>query len=232
MTRIQLELAVHKMVDLATKHVKDGYAIGLGSGSTVAEFVRTLADYVKKGHLQIEIVPSSLQIQMVAEEVGLEVLTGNRFSKIDVTIDGADQIDKLSNLIKGGGGALFRERVLMAEARRTIILADESKFSENLDKPVPIEVSPFARTYVADRLKFLGGKPQIRVNSKGYPYVTENANVVFDVDFGIIVNPAKLEARIRNIAGVVEVGIFTTNVDIILKACRSGNVEEIRVKRH
>lgn len=229
--RIPLELAIRKMADVAIEHVKDAQTIGLGSGSTVAEFVRALANYAKERHLQIRIVPSSLQIQMVAEEAGLEVDTSNRFARLDVTIDGADQVDAEFNLIKGGGGALFKERVLMAEARRTIILADETKFSKNLDKPVPVEVSPFARTLVADRLMSLGGRPQIRLNKKGYPYVTENANVVFDADFGVIVNPAELESKIRNMAGVIEVGIFTTNVDIIYKACEDGSVVKIPVIR-
>lgn len=230
MISIQKEDNIRKMVSVAMKNVKDGYIIGLGSGSTVAEFVRVLSSYVQRNNIEIRVIPSSLQIQIVAEESNLKVESSNLIPEINLTFDGADQVDSKFNLIKGGGGALFRERILMAAAQRTFILVDETKFAEKLDKPVPIEVSHFARSFVFNKLSLLNGKPQLRLNSKGYPNVTENTNIIFDTDFGVIHDPVKLESQIREIAGVIDAGIFVTNVDTIYKACKDGRVEELYIK--
>jgi ribose 5-phosphate isomerase A len=228
---IHREAAIRKMTTVVVKTVRDGYVVGLGSGSTVTEFVKILSSYIQHKSLAIRIVPSSLQIQMMAEQAALRVEELNQLSKIDLTVDGADQVDQHFNLIKGGGGALFRERILMTAAQRTIILVDETKFVERLNKPVPIEVSPFARSFVVERLKCMDGYPRIRVDSRSYPSITENGNIIIDTDFGIINDPAQLEARIKNIPGVIEVGIFTTHVNTIYKACGDGSIVKFSVKK-
>ena len=121
-------------------------------------------------------------------------------------------------MIKGGGGALLRENILISAAKKVIIMADSSKFVKNFSRTVPVEVQPLARQIVWKKIEKLGGKPELRILDRGYPFVTENSNIILDCDFGVIKNPKILQQKLLNIAGVIEVGIFTRKPDIIYKA--------------
>jgi len=130
-------------------------------------------------------------------------------------------------LIKGGGGALLRENILISSAEKIVIMADASKFVKNFTRTVPVEVHPFARNTVQKFIKKLGGKPQIRTIERGYPFITENGNIIYDCDFGTIRSPDALALKIKQIPGVVEAGIFVRKPDVIYKAKENGKFEII-----
>ena len=209
----------------ALKNVKDGQVLGLGSGRAATALVKSLSKYIKIKKIQVKCVPTSMQIKLIAEKVDLELIDVDQIDKIDIVFDGADQIDKNKFLIKGGGGALLRENILISAAKKVIIMADSSKFVKNFSRTVPIEVQPLARQIVWKKIEKLGGKPEIRVLDRGYPFVTENSNIILDCDFGIIKNPKILQQKLLNIAGVIEVGIFTRKPDIIYKAKENGKFD-------
>lgn len=213
------------MAQKALENVKDASIVGLGSGSTVAIFVKALAKYVESNKLEIKVIPTSLQIKVQAEALDLSMADDTLIPATDIVFDGADQIDSKFNMIKGGGGALLREKVLIHASKRTVILADESKYVKVLNRAVPVEVHPYARTYVSERLKKWGAVPDIRSNEKGYPVVTENGNLILDTDFGEIKDPVSIEREVKNIAGVIEVGIFTKRATRYYKAKKNGDVE-------
>ncbi len=148
--------------------------------------------------------------------------------RIDVVFDGADQIDKQKNLIKGGGGALLRENILISAAKKVIIMADDSKFVTNFNRDVPVEVHPLARNTATKAISKIGGKPIIRILDRGYPFVTENGNIILDCDFKTIKKPKALQKKIQSIPGVLEVGIFTRKPDIIYKALKDGRFDVIK----
>lgn len=217
--------ALQNMALKAVKHVKDSSIIGLGSGSTVAVFVRTLAKHVKEGNMDVKVIPTSLQIKLEAETLGFKFADDALIPSTDIMFDGADQIDSKFNMIKGGGGALLREKVLIRASKQTVILADESKYVDVLNRAVPIEVLPYARTYVYNELKKMGAEPKIRSLDKGYPFITENGNLILDTSFGSIKDAAKLEFELKNIAGVMEVGLFSKHANQYYKANKNGTVE-------
>jgi ribose 5-phosphate isomerase A len=213
------------------KNIKnDDIIIGLGSGSTVAELVKKIGTLPNKENFIF--IPTSIQIKMIAENAGLKFTDESKISKIDLVIDGADQIDHNLNMIKGGGGALFKEKIIMYSANERIILADSKKFVPEFNLPIPIEVHPFARSTVTKRLKSMGiigkttttssqinnqqdeshdnlsVKPIIRTIQKGYPFITENGNIIIDTKFLGILDIERAEQEIKNIPGVIEVGLF------------------------
>ncbi len=190
--------------------IKDGDVLGLGSGSTVAGLLEELSPILSSKGLTVSGVPTSTQIEIAASRSGIPLVpfTGS----VDLAIDGADQVDRRLNLIKGGGGALLKEKVVMGSAERVGIVAGEEKFASKLcmnGVKVPVEVLPFARSSVKAQLSRLGGLPQERLLQKGYPYFTENGNVILDTSFAPLDDPAKVERDVKNLPGVEEVGIFT-----------------------
>jgi ribose 5-phosphate isomerase A len=209
----------------ALKFVKNNSVLGLGSGRAATAFVKELGIHIKKKKLNVRGVSTSLQIKLIAEQSGIHLISADQIEKIDVVFDGADQIDSQKNLIKGGGGALLRENILISSAAKVVIMADESKFVKNFNRTVPVEVHPFARNTVRKFIQKLGGKPQIRTIERGYPFITENGNIIYDCDFGTIRAPGALSAKIKQIPGVVEAGIFTRKPDIIYKAKENGKFE-------
>ena len=211
----------------ALKFVKDGYILGLGSGRAATAFVHALSSFLKEKKLHVKGVPTSLQIKLVAEQGGIHLLEADQIQKIDVVFDGADQIDQEKNLIKGGGGALLRENILINAANKVVIMADKSKFVKKLNRSVPVEVHPLARNTAAKTIRKLAGKPKVRTIERGYPFITENGNVILDCDFGVIKKPKLLAQKIKQIAGVVEVGIFTRKPDVIYKAKTNGKFDVI-----
>lgn len=209
----------------ALKFVKDDSVLGLGSGRAATAFVRELGQHIKKKKLTIRAVPTSLQIKLVAEQNGIHIISADQVQKIDIVFDGADQIDSQRNLIKGGGGALLRENILISSARKVVIMADEEKFVKHFDRPVPVEVHPFARSMVKKFIEKIGGKPHLRTIERGYPFITENGNIIYDCDFGTIKSPKMLSTKIKQVAGVVEVGIFVRRPDVIYRAREGGKFD-------
>ncbi|MFY9300263.1 MAG: ribose 5-phosphate isomerase A [Candidatus Nitrosotenuis sp.] len=209
----------------ALKFVKNNSVLGLGSGRAATAFVVSLGKYIKQKNLAVKAVPTSLQIRLVAEKSGIHMIEPGQIKKIDVVFDGADQIDSQRNLIKGGGGALLRENVLISSANKVVIMADSTKFVKYFDRTVPVEVHPFARSTVKKFIERLGGKPMLRTIERGYPFITENGNVIYDCDFGTIKAPGPLAQKVKQIPGVLEVGIFTRKPDVIYRARENGRFD-------
>jgi len=220
-----LQDAIQKLAIDAVKRVGSAKVVGLGSGSTAAHIVREMAKLPNKE--SIEFVPTSLQIKIEAEKSGLRIADENRIPDIDIVFDGADQIDSKGNMIKGGGGALLREKILISSAKQVVIVADATKFVQSFERSVPIEVHPMARSAVAKKLSETGGRPSLRVLDKGYPFVTENGNIILDTTFPSITNPEKKEIELKSIAGVLEVGLFTRRADVYYKARDDGTFETV-----
>ncbi|HIE18903.1 TPA: ribose-5-phosphate isomerase RpiA [Candidatus Bathyarchaeota archaeon] len=195
----------------AVKNVKDGFIIGLGSGSTVAYAISEIGRRIREENLRVLGVPTSYKTFLSAVECGIPLTTLNEHPNLDLDIDGADQIDEKLNLIKGMGGALTREKIVAAASKTLIIIAEETKLTTSLgkDQPLPVEVLPFALPLVANKIKTIGGKPKLRERKDGSgPYVTDNGNFILDVDFGIIKDPRSLDVDLKKIPGVIETGLF------------------------
>ena len=219
--------AIKALSNDALKLVKNQQTIGLGSGRAATAFVKSLSLFVKKKKLNVKCIPTSLQIKLEAEKGKLHLMD-TILDKIDIVFDGADQIDKGKNLIKGGGGALLKENILINAAKKVVIMADESKFVTSFNKNIPVEVHPLARSTVTKHISKIGGKSTIRTLDRGYPFITENGNIILDCNFGVIKKPKLLREKIKNISGVLEVGIFTRKPDIIYKARSNGKFDIIR----
>ena len=203
----------------AVKHVKDGFIVGLGSGSTAAYAIEEIGDRIKREGLRVLGVPTSYQSVMLAVRCGIPLTTLEEHPKLDLAIDGADQIDEKLNLIKGMGGALTREKIVASASEKLVIVADESKkvkvLGEN-NHPVPIEALPFAATLVMRKLEEIGGKPRLRERmEKVGPVVTDNGNLLIDVDFGLIKKPTDVENKLKKISGIVETGLFIEMADTV-----------------
>ncbi len=201
----------------AVKHVKDGYIIGLGSGSTAAYAINEIGKLTQQRNWKILGVPTSYQAMQLATDCGIKVATLQEHPQLDLTIDGADQIDKELNLIKGMGGALTREKIVASASKQVIIIADERKLTNELGRyhPVPIEVLPFAIPTVTLKIQKMKGKPRLRETSgKVGPLVTDNGNFILDADFGPIDSPSKLHFQLKSLPGVVETGLFTGMADM------------------
>jgi ribose 5-phosphate isomerase A len=222
---LSLQDSIQKLAKEAVKLVKGVKVVGLGSGSTVSFIVREMAKLQDKD--SIEFLPTSLQIKLVAERSSLRIADENRIPHTDIVFDGADQIDSKFNMIKGGGGALLREKILISAAKKVVIVADSSKFVQSFSRSVPIEVHPMARSAVSKKVVEMKGQPVIRTIDKGYPLVTENGNLILDTLFPSITDPKKMELILKNIAGVLEVGLFTRRADIYYKAKNNGSFETI-----
>ena len=219
--------AIEALSNEALKLVKDNHTIGLGSGRAATVFVNSLAKLIKIKKYNIRGVPTSLQIKKIAEEENIPLVEADQINHIDVVFDGADQIDEKKYLIKGGGGALLRENILFSLAKKVVVMADKSKFVKNLSRTVPVEIHPLARNAVANKIIKLGGKPHLRLLDRGYPFFTENGNIILDCDFGEIKNPKMLTQKIKQMPGVLESGIFLRRPDIIYKANTNGKFDII-----
>lgn len=222
---MSLQDAVQKLAKDAVRRAKGANVVGLGSGSTVAYIVREMAKLPGKD--SIEFIPTSLQIKLEAEKSALRLADESRIPDIDIVFDGADQIDGKFYMIKGGGGALLREKILISAAKKVVIAADATKFVQSFSRPVPIEVHPMARSAASKKLSEIGGKPALRTLDKGYPFVTENGNIILDTTFPSIPDPKKREIELKSIAGVLEVGLFTRRADAYYKAKSDGTFDTI-----
>ena len=217
--------AIRALSSDALKFVKDDYVIGLGSGRAATALVKLLSKLIKLKKYNIRGVPTSLQIKLTAEKGGIPLVEADQVDHIDVVFDGADQIDSQKYVIKGGGGALLRENILFSLAKKVVVMADSTKFVKNFTRTVPVEIHPLARNSVTNSIKKLGGNAQIRSLDRGYPFFTENGNIILDCDFGTIKNPKVLTQKIKQTAGVLESGIFLRKPDVIYRAKTGGKFD-------
>ncbi|QLK24591.1 ribose-5-phosphate isomerase RpiA [Natrinema zhouii] len=218
----------------AAEEAEDGFVVGLGTGSTTAHAIRALGRAVDDG-LEIRGIPTSFQSRELALEVGVPLTELDAVDGVDLAIDGADQVvddpDVTAHgaLIKGGGGAHAREKLVDAAADRFIVVADPSKLSDRLERPVPLEVRPDAHTVVAERIRELDGEPTLRdAERKDGPVVTDNGNLILDCAFGPIDDPDALATRLSGIPGVVEHGLFVGLAD----ATYVGTEGSVEVRRY
>jgi ribose 5-phosphate isomerase A len=212
------------------EYVKDGQVVGLGTGSTAAYFIKLLAEKVKNG-LRIRGIPTSLRSEELGRSLGIPVITLDDCQEIDVTVDGADEVDPELRLIKGGGGAALREKIVASATKQLVIVADASKRVQRLGKfPLPVEVIRFAQALVAKRIVALGAQVQLRRNADGTPYVTDENNHILDCRFGEILNPDNLARELSEMPGVVEHGLFIGMASVALFA-RGSEIEELKRKR-
>lgn len=199
--------------------IEDHMVVGLGTGSTAYYAISAIAEKVKQG-LQIKAVPTSEQTATLALSLGIPLTDINAVDVIDITIDGADEFTKEKYMIKGGGGALLREKIVAAKTKKEIIIADASKLVDHLGKfKLPIEVIPFARGYVMEELRKLQLKAEVR------PFITDEGNNIIDVAFGKIEDPVALSAQLNEIIGVVTHGLFINLAFNILM----GEGDQVRV---
>ncbi|MEW5912789.1 MAG: ribose-5-phosphate isomerase RpiA [Thermodesulfobacteriota bacterium] len=211
--------------EAAVEMVTSGMVVGLGYGSTALLAVRHLAKLVNAGRLSgIVGVACALAMEQEARRLGLTVSSLEEHPQVDLTIDGADEVDPRLNLIKGGGGALLREKVVAQASRREIIIVDESKLSPQLGCKwaLPVEVVPFGRRPVGDYIAGLGAKVKLRSGPDGRPFVTDQGNNILDCDFGPMADPAAVARALEGRAGVVEHGLFLGLASQVIVAGEGG----------
>jgi ribose 5-phosphate isomerase A len=208
-------IAKKAAADKAVEFVDDGFVVGLGSGSTSEWAIRRLAERFLDG-LRIKAVASSKASEQLAIELGIPIIPFSEVTEIDVTIDGADEVDQDFNLIKGGGGALLREKLLAFNSKKMIVIVDESKVVNKLGKfPLPIEIVPFASGLTLRHLEALNCKAILRMLN-GQPYITDNGNYIADCWFDVIAEPKVLNAQMKTIPGVVETGLFIKMTETVV----------------
>lgn len=192
----------------AVQFVESGNVVGLGSGSTATFAIQFLAKRVRSG-LKILGIPTSKATRQLAEQLGIPLTTFDKNPVIDIDIDGADEIDPQLNLIKGGGGAMLREKVIASASKRFVVVAESVKLVPHLGKfPLPVEVISFAEALVKRRIEALGAQVTLRKQKDGGVYVTDEGHHIFDCNFGQIDDPPALNAKLHEIPGVVEHGLF------------------------
>jgi ribose 5-phosphate isomerase A len=204
----------------AAARVQSGTIVGLGTGSTTAFAIQAIGERLQSGDLKdVKGVPTSFQAIVLARQFGIPLVGLDEIEKIDVAIDGADEVDPQKNLIKGGGAAHTQEKIVDCLADQFIVVVDSGKLVDSLGSTflLPVEVLPMAVSPVMRAIEKLGGKPQLRMGvKKAGPVVTDNGNLVIDVKYDRIDNPVELEKTLNNIPGVLENGIFAGVADVIL----------------
>jgi ribose 5-phosphate isomerase A len=210
------------------RFIEDGQVVGLGTGSTAAHFIQLLGERVKAG-LKVRGIPTSVRSEAMAKSLGIPLTSLDEVQEIAVTVDGADEVDPELRLIKGGGGALLREKIVASATRKLVIVVDGSKRVSTLGKfPLPVEVIKFSQALVTKKITGLGAEVRMRMNSKdGRPYLTDENNYILDCHFGAIADPEKLARELSDMPGVVEHGLFIGMASIVLVA-QEGEVLELR----
>ncbi len=219
------EILKRKSAEKAVEFVKSGMVLGFGTGSTFNHVLNVLSEKLKSGELKkIVGISSSEKTEKLANRLNIPTDTLANNPSIDLTIDGADEVDENLNLIKGGGASLLREKIIAQASKQYIIIVDESKVSKSLGEKwaVPVEVIKMAKDVEAENLKILGAEINQRLNSVGELLITDEGNYILDANFGIIENPEKLAKKLEKRAGIVEHGIFLKMADYVVVASDSG----------
>jgi ribose 5-phosphate isomerase A len=214
----QKSLAAHK----AMEFVQDGQILGLGTGSTVHHFLTVLGQQVQQG-LRVRGVPTSQATAVYARQLGIPLLSNEEPWDIDVAVDGADQVDPQLNLIKGGGGALLREKIVAKASRQFIVIVDQAKQVARLGLPfpLPVEIAPFGWRTTQRHLENLGWPSPLR-QMAGQPFLTDNGNYVMDLHIPEITDPSALESSLNQIPGVVECGLFVMMTSVVITGTNDG----------
>ena len=224
------ELGKQAAARAALAFIRDGDVVGLGTGSTAAYFLQYLGEQVKAG-LRVRGVPTSVHAERLAKDYGIPLTTLHEVEQVDVDVDGADEFDAQLNLIKGGGGALLREKIVASAAKKFVVIADSGKQVAVLGIcPVPVEVVGFGETVVARTISELGAKVELRKNKDGSIFMTDEKHHILDCSFGRIADPASLAAKLSAIPGVVEHGLFIGMADVVCVA-KGSDVTELRRQR-
>jgi ribose 5-phosphate isomerase A len=212
----------------AAQLVCDGDIVGLGTGSTAYFAVVALGERVRAG-LKMIGIPTSIQTGDLARAAGIRLTTLDNYPKIDITIDGADEIDPRLNLIKGGGGALLREKIIASASKKMVVVADSGKVVPVLGKfPLPVEIIDFARVVLEKRIAALGATTKVRMKSDGKPFVTDEGHHILDCNFGKIPDPESLGRELDSLPGVVEHGLFIGLASLAMIG-KGESVEELRM---
>ncbi|WHY75140.1 ribose-5-phosphate isomerase RpiA [Neobacillus sp. WH10] len=211
----------------AVQYIENGMAIGLGTGSTVFWTIKKLGELVKNG-LDIRCVPTSKNTEILAKKLEIPLIPIPDVNELDLTIDGADEVNRNFDLIKGGGGALLREKMIASISRRLIIVIDESKSVYNLGGfPLPVEVVPFGFEITSKQLSGLDCIPILRTEGN-IPFITDNGNYILDCHFSTIHEPHELNRKLNLIPGVVENGLFIKMADTVVIGHKNGNVNILK----
>lgn len=211
----------------AVQYVKDGMIVGLGTGSTVYWTIKKLGELVREG-LDIRGIPTSKNTEELAIEEGIPLISLSEIGQLDITIDGADEVNPDLQLIKGGGGALLREKLIASISKRLVIVVDESKCVSRLGRfPLPVEVTPFGVEITSKQLQVLGCTPKLRTEGN-IPYKTDNGNYILDCSFSSISEPIELTNKINMLPGVVENGLFVNMAEIIVVAKKDGHIDYLQ----
>ncbi len=211
----------------AASYIKDNMTVGLGTGSTAYWAIKKIGERIASEGLKLICTATSVQSEILAKEHNIPLTSVNDIPAIDITIDGADEIDHHLNMIKGGGGALLREKIIAWITKEYIIVADESKYVQQLGKfKLPVEVVPFGWERTKKHLESLGGLAAIRKMNNDV-YITDNGNYIIDCDFGILEHVHELQANIHNIPGVVVCGLFLDRTSKLIIGKNNGEIQEI-----
>ena len=201
--------------DYSVNFIEDGMIVGLGTGSTVAYMLQSLSERIKTG-LSITAVSTSQATTKLATSLGIKITKPNEIDEIDITIDGADQVDENLNGIKGGGGALLHEKIVASHSKKNIWIVDSSKLVKTLGKALlPVEIIKFGYPQLCIKLEKIGIKPILRMN-KNIPFITDENNYIVDLKVEEILNPAELDSKLKKFAGVVETGLFINVADTLV----------------
>ncbi len=219
------------VAEKAVSLVSQGMTIGLGSGSTANLAIEKLGERVRNG-LVIKAVASSLKSERLARASGIDVVDPSQIQSIDLSLDGADEVDLKGNLLKGGGGSLLREKIVAFASRRFHVMVDESKLVQQLGRfPLAVEVIPFGVDLTLAHIRSLGCTPSLRTEG-GKIFVTDNGNHIADCSFGTVADPAALDMKLKMIPGVVETGLFSFRiVTSVFVGYRNGEVKELAINR-
>ncbi|MCD6125809.1 MAG: ribose 5-phosphate isomerase A [Thaumarchaeota archaeon] len=216
----------------ALKELRDGMVIGLGSGTTVARLMEKLKNYIKQNELKLSFIPSSLQAKQLIIEDGFEMTSLDECPRPDLVLDSFDQVDESGNAIKGGGAALLREKVLAQAAEKVVYIGDFMKLKPKLDMPIPVEVLEYAFPHVKNVLNSWGMEVRLRIGKgKIGPIISDNGNLIADVEVKELEDLEKLDEKLRSVAGILETGIFPRLADLIIIGYPQGEVKRIIVKR-
>ncbi|HEY4155573.1 MAG TPA: ribose-5-phosphate isomerase RpiA [Puia sp.] len=219
--------AKQQAAEKAVSFLESGMTVGLGTGSTAWWAIEKIGEKIKKDHWKIRAIATSLRSEEQARSLGIPIFGFAEIGMIDVTIDGADEVDGQLQLIKGGGGALLREKIVATNSRQMIVVADESKKVTTLGKfPLPVEVVLFGWERTLEKLKALGCETKRRMD-RNDPFLTDNGNYIVDCDFGRIPDPASLHERINGITGVVDNGLFINIASKLVLGFESGETRII-----